>query len=238
MTFSPSEHSALNSQGIFAGFLDEPQFCNVLTREDWHRTHLPGSVVLRKGSLPKGMFVIVHGTIELILSNRNGGEHMVRIAKAGDCLAIESVLCDIPVVYELRTLTKATLLFIPTATVMEWIDDSPPFARRLMHAVADDVGFLYDELDGIQNRSTVERLACYLHCGEGRGRRGQPIGDAFAIALPFVKLAQRLGASQPHLSRALRNLEDSGVISRDGRHVHVQDKRAFSQLLCTACRPI
>lgn len=238
MTFSPSEHSALNSQGIFAGFLEEARFTDVLTREDWHRTHLPGSVVLPKGSVPKGMFVIVHGTLEVILSNRNGGEHMVRIAKAGDCLAVEAVLCDIPVVYELRTLTKSTLLFVPTTTVMGWIDGSPAFARRLMHAVADDVGFLYEELDGIQTRSTVERLACYLHCGEGRGRRGQPIGDAFSVALPFIKLAQRLGASQPHLSRAMRALEDSGVISREGRHVHVQDRGAFSQLLCTACRPI
>lgn len=238
MTFSPSEHSALNRQGLFAGFLEDSLFGDVLTKEDCQRTHLPGSVVLRKGSVPKGMFVIVHGMLELILSNRNGGEHMVRIAKAGDCLALEAVICDIPVAYELRTLTKATVLFVPTNTVMGWIEASPAFARRLMHAVADDVGFLYEELDGIQNRSTVERLACYLHCGEGRGRRGQTTGDNFSIVLPYVKLAQRLGASQPHLSRAMRALEASGVIRRSGRQVSVEDKGAFGQLLCTACRSI
>lgn len=238
MTFTSSEHSALNLQGILAGFLDQPLFGDVLQRDDWHRTHAPGSTVLSKGSIPKGLYVVVHGTLEMILSNRNGSEHTVRIAKAGDCLAIEAVLCDIAVVYELRTLTRATLLFVPTATVMAWIDRSPVFARRLMHLMADDVGYLYEELDGIQTRSAVERLACYLHCGEGRGRRGQEIGDDFSISLPFVKLAQRLGASQPHLSRALRNLEDAGVISRDGRRVHVRDNVAFNQLLCTACRPV
>ena len=236
MTLSASEFSALDAHGIVAGLLGQDLFRAVIDRPDLHRAFAPGDVVLRKESRPGGMFVVIHGTLEMILSNRQGVEHMVRVAKAGDCLGVESVLCDTEAVYELRALTRASLLFVPKAEVLAWIDGSPAFSRRLMHLLADDVADLYEELEGLQHRSTIERLACYLHCGEGRERRGQPLLDEYTIALPYMKLAQRLGASQPHLSRAMRNLEDAGMIARHGRRIQIRDAAAFSRLLCTACQ--
>ena len=131
---------------------------------------------------------------------------------------------------------RASLIFVPRATLGAWIEASPIFSRRLMHLLADDVADLYEELEGLQNRSTLERLACYLHCGEGRVRRGEPLREEYALSLPYMKLAQRLGTSQPHLSRALRNLEDAGVISRCGRRIRIADRPAFVHLLCTACQ--
>lgn len=235
MTFSPSELSALNAQGLLAGFLDRDEFRLAVQRGEGHRIHRAGAVILDKGCAPAGIYLVVHGTLELMLRNRDGGEHIAGLSRAGDCCGLEAVLCGRPSVYELRALTQSTLLFLPREWVLEWIDRVPGFARRVLQTVAREVGQLYAEIDGIQSRSTLERLACYLHCGERRECRGEPAREQFSIALPYFKLAQRLGASQPHLSRALRSLEDSGVITRDGRHLQVRDAQAFARLLCNGC---
>ena len=236
MAFSASELSALHAQGLLAGFLDREEFRRAVQRGDWHRVHRAGEVILDKGCAPAGIFLVVHGTLELMLRNRDGDEHIAGLSRAGDCCGLEAVLGGRPSVYELRALTQTTLLFLPRELVLEWIDTIPAFAQRVMQTVAREVGQLYAEIDGIQSRSTLERLACYLHCGERRQCRGGQAREQFSISLPYFKLAQRLGASQPHLSRALRSLEDNGVITRDGRHLQVRDAQAFARLLCNGCR--
>lgn len=236
MTLSAIELSALGASDVLAGLIEREPFRGILDLPRLHRCHGPGDVVIRKGSTPAGMFVVLQGTLEMMLSNRSGGEHMVRIAKAGHCLGLESALGDVAAVYELRSVAEASLLFVPTETMMAWIQVSPVFSRRLMALLAEDVADLYEELDGLQNRSTIERLACYLHCGEGRVCRGEPLRDDYTLALPYNKLAQRLGTSQPHLSRAMRNLEEAGMINRVCRRIRIDDKAAFARLLCTGCQ--
>lgn len=235
MALSFTEYSALQLHGIFAGFLDQKVFQDISARGDWYRSHLPGEAVLAKGSLPGHMVVVVHGTLELLHSNRNGAEQLFRIARAGDCLGIEAVLCDLPLPYELRALTQSTILLVPKSSLLAWIKASPAFSRRLMQVLANDVEHMYAELDGIQHNAS-QRFACYLHCGEGRGRRGQPVGEDFTLALTYGKLAQRLGTTQAHLSRTMRDLEKAGVIGRDGHRIKVRDRAAFSRLLCAGCR--
>ncbi|MFO1403051.1 MAG: Crp/Fnr family transcriptional regulator [Azonexus sp.] len=236
MALSASEMSALGASGLLGGLMHREPFCEFFTDADVHRRHTPGESVIRKGSTPAGMYLVVHGSLEVVLSNRNGVEHVVRIARTGHCMGLENALTGTPSAYELRTLTEASVVLVPMATLANWIDASVLFARRLMNLLADDVADLYEELEGLQNRSTIERLACYLHCGEGRVRRGEPLRSEYNISLPYMKLAQRLGASQPHLSRALRNLEEAGMIDREGRRIRITDRHAFARLLCPTCQ--
>ncbi len=236
MALTAGERSALASSGILAGLVDKEPFRGLLDDARYHRRHAPGEAVIRKGSVPAGMYLVVHGSLEVVLSNQKGIEHVVRIARCGHCLGLENALVETAAVYELRALTEASLIFVPHATVATWIEASALFSRRLMRLLADDVADLYDELDGLQSRSTIERLACYLHCGEGRARRGEPLREEYFLALPYLKLAQRIGTSQPHLSRALRNLEDAGMITRNGRRIRIADAAAFSRLLCVGCQ--
>lgn len=236
MALSAKEHSVLGSSGLLAGLVEQQPFRAVLDRPELHRRHGPGDAIIHKGSSPEGVFIVLHGSLELVLSNRSGGEHMVRIASAGHCLGLESTLGGVAAVYELRSIAESSLLLVPRETLLNWIDVSPIFSRRLMSLLADDVAGIYEELDGLQNRSTIERLACYLHCGEGRVRRSEPLLDEYLLGLPYHKLAQRLGTCHPHLSRALRNLEEAGMISRSGRRVRIDDKAAFARMLCTGCQ--
>lgn len=236
MALSSCELSALACGGLLKGLVAQEPFATTLGDPALHRRHGCGQTVIAKGAAPEGMFIVVHGTLELVLSNARGVEHVVRLARAGHCVALENALGDTPAAYALRALTEASLIFVPRATLGAWIEASATFSRRLMHLLAVDVADLYEELEGLQHRSTLERLACYLHCGEGRVRRGEPLREEYSLSLPYMKLAQRLGTSQPHLSRALRNLEDAGVISRCGRRIRIADRTAFAHLLCSTCQ--
>jgi len=234
MGLSSCEIAALNSEGLFAGLLDQETFAILLQRSDWLRTYEPGAVVLHKGGEGGGVAAVIHGTLEVLLYNRQGDERMVRAAGAGDCVGLEAAFGEVALSYEARAITRVRLIQVPKAQLLAWIDASPVFARRLMQALAQDTGRLYAEIDG-QARSMLQRLACYLQCGEGRSKSGDGRRDHFTVCLPYIKLAHRLGTSQPHLSRSLRRLEEAGIIERQGRHIRVADPARFSHLLCSTC---
>ena len=234
MGLSSCEIAALNGEGLFTGLLDQEPFAVLLKRPDWLRTYEPGAIVLHKGEDGGGASAVIHGTLEVLLYNRQGDERMVRAAGAGDCVGLEAAFGEVVLSYEARAITRIRLIHVPKSQLLAWVDASPVFARRLMLALAQDTRRLYEEIDG-QGRSMLQRLACYLHCGEGRGKAGDERRDHFTVSLPYIKLAQRLGTSQPHLSRSLRRLEEAGVIERLGRHIRVVDSTRFSDLLCSTC---
>ena len=156
MALSSCELSALACGGLLKGLVALPPFVATLGDPALHQRHGRGQTVLAKGAAPEGMFIVVHGILELVLSNARGVEHVVRLARAGHCVGLENALGETPAAYALRALTEASLIFVPRATLGAWIEASPIFSRRLMHLLADDVADLYEELEGLQNRSTLD----------------------------------------------------------------------------------
>lgn len=237
MDLSSCELLALHSEGVFVGLLDQVPFSALLARRDWLRTFEAGSIVMHH-TASGAAAVIIHGTLEVLLHNRQGDERMLRTVGGGDCVGLEAVLGELPLVYEARALTRGRLLMVPKSYWLEWVESSPLFARRLLAAMAWDTGRLYEEIDG-QAKSMLQRLACYLHCGEGHkpfsGEGRDHRAGQYTVSLPYIKLAHRLGTSQPHLSRSLRRLEEAGVIERQGRHIRIKDEAGFSNLLCATC---
>jgi CRP/FNR family transcriptional regulator len=92
-------------------------------------------------------------------------------------------------------------------------------ARRVRHfaGIVSDLAF----------RPVSERLARYLVTSLGK-----PIkpGMSVELTLTQAQLAARLGTVRELVARALAELEESGVISRDRSHVTIRDPARLAAL--------
>lgn len=236
MQLSSRDYAALQAPGLFSGCLGDEPFAALARRGDWLRSCRGGHVLMRKGSHPGHLVVVLDGAAEMVLSSRNGNEKAIRILRAGECCGLETLFSGAPVPFELRALSPTRFLRLPGAEVLAWAGASALFRQRVLRQLADDTAHLYEELEGIHHNAADQRLACYLHCGERRRRREAAGNELLTVNFGYGKLARRLGTSHPHLSRTLRSLEAAGTIGRDGRQVEVRDPAAFARLLCSHCR--
>lgn len=233
-TFSETDISLLRSSTLLHGVPEKEMVEAALRSPDNQLILGADVVVIELGAVRPGLHLVAHGTIEMIVSPPGGSEKIVEFARAGGMFAEETLFDDRPTRYQARTLTPAVILRIPDETVSRWLSKSPSFTRRLMGAIASRTDYMQKDMVTFCTKSATARLVCYLVCQFNQAPRTPDGSLSLSITLPRNKLASRLGVSDSHLSRAFKELETQGLISKQRNGIFIPDVQALSKYVCPA----
>ncbi len=187
-----------------------------------------------EGDIRPGLFLVVHGVIELFVSDDKGRDKVVDFIQAGDILAQETLLTAQPLPYSARTLTDAAVLHLPDELIADWQGLYPAFSRLLLSHIAQRAAYIGNDMLTLRTKTAPARLVCYLLCHFNKAPK-TPDGS-YSLDLPFPrnKLASRLCITNSHLSRTFRELQDAGLIIPQGRGYFIPDIPALSKYVCPA----
>ncbi|BBN87766.1 Crp/Fnr family transcriptional regulator [Azospira sp. APE16] len=232
MSFTPHEIALLKSSRLFAGLEESERFNDILNRPE-NRLQVPEDCCfLERGTRSPGLYILVHGSVEIFFCNAEGEEKVLHFIKSGETLAEETVSDQKAINYWARSLTPTVMLRIPPAEVLAWMDESWPFAQRFLELVSERICLLYADVVTFYSKTAVQRLACYLICGFETSRLTLKDSLSLAIPVPKKNLASRLSISQTHLSRALRDLTERGLITQEGNRLQVKDVEQLAGYVC------
>jgi len=232
VSFTAHEIALLKSSRLFAGLADSPRFNELLARPE-SRVQVPEDVVfLEREQRSPGLYILVHGSVELYFCSPEGEEKVLHFIKSGETLAEETVSDGRPINYWARSLTPTVMLRLPSAEVLAWMDESWPFAERFLKLVSERICLLYADVVTFYSKTAVQRLACYLICGFETSRLTLKDSLNLAIPVPKKNLASRLSISQTHLSRALRDLTERGLITQEGNRLQVRNVEGLAEYVC------
>ncbi len=209
--------------------------CGMLEHHIDSQLALPANEVFAtEGQQSPGLFLVIHGVVELFTADRRGQDKVVDFVQAGNTLAEETLLTTQPLPYSARTLTEAAILHLPNEQIEAWQEEHPRFAYTLLSHIAQRVNYLSNDMLTLRTKKAAARLVCYLLCHFNKAPR-TPDGS-FSLDLPFPrnKLASRLGITNSHLSRAFRELQDAGLIVPQGRGYFIPNVPALSRHVCPA----
>ncbi|WP_153117319.1 Crp/Fnr family transcriptional regulator [Rhodocyclus tenuis] len=234
MPFSDTEIALIKSAQLLSD-LPPPVVDAALSAGEGEQLRLPPDTVFLEAGMPQpGLWVIAHGTIETFVVDATGREKIVDFAQIGGTLGEESLFDGRALPYSARSLTQAAVLQLPEPLVGEWMATYPAFGRRLMALVAERIDYVSRDVLTFCTKKAAARLVCYLVCHFDR-RPDSPDGThSLHLAIPRNKLASRLGISDSHLSRAFRELEEKGLIAKQGRGYFIPDVHALSHYVCPA----
>lgn len=194
----------------------------------------PGTVFLERGALQTGLWVIVHGSIEMFIVDPVGREKILDFAQIGGTVGEETLFGERALQYTARSLTQAAVLQLPETLVSEWMAAYPAFARRLTLLIAERIEYLSRDLLTYCTKKAPARLVCHLVCHLDQRPCTADGSHSLHVAIPRNKLASRLGISDSHLSRAFRELEEKALIAKQGRGYFIPDVDALSHYVCPA----
>lgn len=232
--FSPHEIALIKSSRLFSGLGEDPMFDAELLRPANRLWVAEDTVFLRQGTRDPGLHLLVHGSVEVYFANAEGEEKVLNFAKTGETFAEETVSDTHPIPYFVRTLTPTVMLRLPGAVVKTWLDQSWPFAQRFYRLLSERTCLLYADVVTFYSKTAVQRLACYLICGYETSRLSLKSSFSLAIPVPKKNLASRLGMSQTHLSRALRELKSRDIVVEEGNRLVVADAAKLVAYVCPA----
>ena len=124
-------------------------------------------------------------------------------------------------------LAPTRVLFLPRAEVIQLCERRPAVAFAMLKTMALRVRHFASIVSDLAFRPVSERLARYLETSLGK-----PIkpGMSVELTLTQTQLAARLGTVRELVARALAELEERGVISRDRSHVTIRDPARLTAL--------
>lgn len=116
----------------------------------------------------------------------------------------------------LKAMTPCTVLLIPQEQVRRLLHESGAFAENYVVYLSGRIHFLSRRLDTMCAGNSQIRLAQYLLTAQDE--KGN-------VTLSATQLCQRIAVGRATLYRAFEALEEEGLITRDGKTIHITDVR-------------
>jgi len=120
---------SLRTTVLFSG-LEESDFASIHDPIDQYQLK-PGTVLYRGGDVGDYMFTVRTGALKLVQFLPDGGQRIVRIARATDVLGLEALL-ESPYQHEAVALQPTEVCRFPARLVRRLGEDSPKLHRELM----------------------------------------------------------------------------------------------------------
>ena len=187
-----------------------------LRRFATRRTYAPRTTLFHQGDLPREVYIIEEGELELVHETRSE-RLVVQILYAGSSVDHLAILLGIPYPYSAVTLSEATLLRLRLDTIRVLEERFPEIAFRWLRLLAHALDRAHQRLLELAGKSALEQVS-HLLLHES-AERDEPV-----VELTQEEVAATLALSRQTVSRALHDLAEEEVIKQERRRIRLLDQ--------------
>ncbi|OOG39999.1 Crp/Fnr family transcriptional regulator [Polaromonas sp. A23] len=179
-----------------------------------------GEVMLAAGSPVKGWYAVLSGLVKLQSTSPTGKVSAFLGVPDGEWFGEGSVLKTEPRRYDVIALRDTLLLCLPRAQFDELLAHCLPFNHFLVTHLNRRLGQAMTIIEAERLRSPEQRVALYLTRVFWQGRR--------RLVLSQEELGHLVGLSRQTVNRALKSMEQQGLVSLEFGRVAMLDEHALA----------
>lgn len=190
----------------------------------WHEFNA-GEVVVLEGEAPRGLFLLQYGWLKVVKTSAAGREQILRFLEPGETFNEIGVFTSLPNPATAVALEPAGVWLIPRASLLHLLHERPGFTEQLLAKLAGRMLYLVNLVTDLSLHTVTARLARLLLESAGPdGRLPRPRWYTQA------ELSARLGTVPDVVQRALRDLEEKGLIQVERHEIRIVDRSTLAEL--------
>jgi CRP-like cAMP-binding protein len=185
-----------------------------------------GKLIYREGSNAHSVFIIGSGIVKSFRDLPSGKRRVMTFLFADDVFGLAQ---SGHYVYSVQTITPVTLYRMRVATLADALRGDADLAFQFLCKVTHELRGALRHTVLVTRRDALGRVTMFLRLLE----QNSPLGTDSRIEVPMSRLdaANYLGLSLEAVSRALSELERTGIIAFEGRRsVRVLDRARFEKI--------
>ena len=190
------------------------QLANRLVRKRYRR----GQPLFHQGDPGDALFILVDGSVAVVMSNENGDRMVLTTLHPPDVLGEIALLDGGVRSAGAEAVEETTVLMLSRATFLDLVHEHPPLVDQLLRALGALVrrvseqasDFVFLDLPG-----RVAKVLVRLAEDAGPEVEGVPI----EIAVTQNRLAEMAGGSRQSVNQILQTLHQRGLIELHGRRL-------------------
>lgn len=186
-----------------------------LAREAREVEYGPGDRIIPLIKPPDQVFFLLEGLVKLVGVSQAGNERIVYVFRPGEVLG-SRVLLDVSPesAYESVAMQKVRVLAVHKADFVRVAEGHPELLLAVTREFARRLGGLTSRMLAAMSEEVPIRLGQLLIDFASHDGRGEEEFVPLSYPLTHEAMAQIIGASRPHTSSVLGNLELQGVLRR------------------------
>ncbi|AXJ96937.1 Crp/Fnr family transcriptional regulator [Sphingomonas sp. FARSPH] len=175
-----------------------------------------GAVLVRENDRLTELFVIKRGTMMSYVILPDGSRQILRFLFPGDMVAMSGLIYR-GATETAMALTECAVAPVERSLLAALIADHPRLAAMFLALDQMERVALTDRLAGLGRTSAKARVAALLIEIRNRLHAGRARDEAtFVLGLTQEEVGDATGLTAVHVNRMLRQLEDEGLIAREG----------------------
>jgi CRP-like cAMP-binding protein len=197
--------------------------------EERERNLRRGATLQRENDLCAELFILRKGVMMSSVLLDDGSRQILRFLFPGDMIAVSALVYrEAP--ETLTALTDAVVCPFERSAMSRLIGSHPRLAALILVYNQIERAALTDRLAALGRTSAKARVAAILI--EMRNRMlafDKGLGNSFALGLTQEEIGDATGLTAVHVNRMLRQLEEEGMIAREGGRMTLTDERALAK---------
>ena len=177
-----------------------------------------GQLIFHEGDLPKGLIYLVRGSVKLYMIGAGRREQIVRLVKPLCFVGYKALFAEKPHTSNAEAILDSEILIYEKKTLFSIIDKNPRFAKEIIKALANELGFNYNRLINLTQKDIRGRLAETLLLVKdiyGFENDGKTLNTSFTR----VNLGHFSNMTTSNAIRTLRSFQDEGLVSSQGKKI-------------------
>lgn len=195
-----------------------------LVQEAIWKEYDAGEIIFLEGERTTGLYYLHSGWVKVVKSNPSGREQVLRFMEPGETFNEIIVFANLPNPATAIALETAGIWLLPRQTLTRVLRENPDFAQLAIANMAERVLHLITLVADLSLRPVTGRLARLLLKDAVDGVLIRPRWYT------QTELAARLGTVPDVVQRALRQLENDGLIRVERQQIHIVDGTALAEI--------
>ena len=187
------------------------------------RQYPAGSTLIMEGDSSTHVFLLIDGWLKVTGTTEDGGRALLALRSSGDIVGEQAALENQP---RAATLTSAGVTVareIHQSEFLRLLAERPDVSMAVTHALSAKLRWATRRRIDFSGLPTNVRLARVLSDLAQLDGRQTSQGTELGYELTQPELAAMVGASEPSVHRALRQLRADGVVGTGYRRVIIRD---------------
>lgn len=194
------------------------------------RSYPKGQILVFADESPEHIFYIVSGQVRKYDVSYRGDEVIVNVFKRPAFFPMSWAINRTKNRYFYKTEEKTELRIVPVDDALEFIKANPDVMLDLLSRIYRGMDGLLGRMVHLMSGTARSRLIYELIIECRRLKEQQPDGS-FMLKVNEVDLAARSGLSRETVSREVKKLKTSGIVSVDNQALIIKDLSALENLL-------
>lgn len=196
-----------------------------------HKSILPaGAILFVEGQIPRGMFILCSGRVNLSTASREGKVLILKTVEAGETLGLSAAISGAGYETTAETATPCQLNFVDRKHLLELLQSYTEVGVHTAQSLSRDFQSAYRDIhDLVLTRSSAGKLARLL-LSQSPTQPPEVIEIRIPSSMTHEEMAHRIGASRETVTRLLSDLKKKQLIRLEGPTLVIRNRPALEAL--------